>query len=469
MSEQNWSRETSRRTILKTTAASIAGLSGVSSLAPLGRGAEGSDPQPISDPEPAPAPDIYIGSDLKKFNWFVLLGNERDSMADALTGYVEEATVDREQQRAASESLNDIWSTIEVTSETKSWESIRKQREKRRRKRTDDRWQTHGGDRRRKQERKNRAEHEKEGKTTLYSLESPESVVKETLKGAESKVQKSKGVRTTSVSKEDAATLSELSDVIGSGMKDDDTGEIEEVEPMWHPDSTHEKITEIAVNSGAKPGSLDNVTTSDIGEWSRIPDDEERMDYDPAPEIFPDDIFPEEKAQAYAHAWNPDPVGLQAVTGPVGGGPKYTQKFMKNAEDNSGEDRFKQLAFAMHIIEDLANPLHTGAWVTGTAWHRSIHRTYEKKVDSRFDELFKEDLEDIENLEVVTDPWYVLSKYDYHARKLGSDTHPYASEVAVAVHENSHPLDHVGDKTKQCMEWAEMYAAGLAAELTGYT
>ncbi|CCQ32324.1 hypothetical protein HLRTI_003353 [Halorhabdus tiamatea SARL4B] len=78
--------------MLKTTAASIAGLSGVNSLASLGRGAEGSAPQPVTDPEPAPAPDLYIGSDLKNLNWLVLLGNERDAMANALTGYVDDAS-----------------------------------------------------------------------------------------------------------------------------------------------------------------------------------------------------------------------------------------------------------------------------------------------------------------------------------------------------------------------------------------
>jgi len=76
-------------------------------------------------------------------------------MADALTGYVDDSTVDREQKRAARESLKDIWADVEIKAQTKPWHVIEKQREKRQRKQN----RKHGrNQRKRKREKKRKAE-----------------------------------------------------------------------------------------------------------------------------------------------------------------------------------------------------------------------------------------------------------------------------------------------------------------------
>lgn len=194
------------------------------------------------------------------------------------------------------------------------------------------------------------------------------------------------------------------------------------------------------------------------------------MDYDPAPAPFPEDVFPEDAAQAYAHAWNPDPA--LTTQGPTGKAPHYANKYMKEAESKRGKNSYKYLAYGMHLIQDLGNPLHTGAWFHGTVINREIHRTYEEKVNERFDQLFKDHLKSLENLYVVNSPWYILTpKYKLHAQRIAKRTHDYAPDISVAVQEhlNDNPIDHVEEQTKQSLTWAEMYSAGLAAELTGYT
>ncbi len=476
MPEQNWSRETSRRTVLKTTAASIAGLSGVgSSLVSPGRSAEGSDPQPVTDPEPAPAPDLYIGPDLQEFNWLVLLGNERDSMADALTGYVEEATVDRGQKRAARESLKDIWADVEIKSQTKPWHVIQKQQEKRKHKRNKNRKQAR---KHRKHERETKRP-EKEGKTTLYTLKSGRSNVKRALKDAESKVRESKGIRTTSVGEEDAAALSELSDVIGSGMIADDMMEEKKFKPMWNPDSSHYQMTRAAVKNleyfGPQPSA------DQIGEWSKWPDrpsEHDEINYNlVVPDWFPIGVFPEDGAKAYAHAFNPHYSALDYITGstvPAGEGPKFVNQYMSTAVT---DESYKHLSFACHIIEDLAVPFHTGAWVRGTLASNAQSK-YENAVNAYIDNEYSEELENIDDECEVPDSaiWDPDSKWVKHAKNMANNSTDYAHSFATKIAESdddspSELIESCGieDETEQLIDWATKYAMGLMAEFDDQT
>ena len=449
----------------------------MSSLVSLGRGAEGSDPQPVTDPEPAPAPDLYIGSDLKKFNWLVLLGNKRDSMADALTGYVDDATVDREQKRAARESLKDIWAGVEVKAQTKPWHVIQKQqhkeRQKRRRKRTKKAKKKRNVSRRTKRGNETRQTPEKEGKTTLYTLKSDERNVTKTLKDAESKVRESNGVRTASVTESEAASLSELSDTIGSGMQDE-TEEDDGIKPQWYRYPTHNQITEAAVDNwhSFEP----EPSTDQMGNWSTWPDEpteHSEISYTPAPDWFP---LAESAGQAYAHAYNPDYI-IERIdpTHPFpslpGAAPHYTGKYMSTAIN---DESYKHLSFACHIIGDMAMPFHTGAWVRGT-FIQKAHSRYEEAVNANIKEDYLDQLENIDNCHVVPDsPWWDPDdKWSKHTKNLANKSSDYADSFATKIAEASWDSDNPGelidscgieDETQQLLDWATMYAMGLIRE-----
>lgn len=471
MAERNWSRGTSRRTVLKTTAASIAGLSGVSSLTSLGRGAEGSDPQPVTDPEPAPAPDIYIGPDLREFNWLVLLGNERDSMADALTRYVDNASVNQKQKDAARESLKDIWSEIEIKSQTKPWHVIQKQQEKRNHERTKTGKQ---GQKQGKQKIEKEHGPGKKGKTTVYSLKREKSSIEQILARVESSVQNSRGVRTASKQKSEASGLPHLSNIINSGMSGGQTEDGSVIRPMWYPSPSHKKITKAAVNNWY---TFDPpMSAEQIGEWSTWPDEPKSHDeitYNlVVPDWFPVDVFPDKAAEAYAHAFNPHYDAVNYVSpGPVptGAGPDYTDRYMSTAIT---EQSYKHLGFALHIIEDLAVPFHTGAWGKGTLLSSAQSR-YEKAVNRTIEDEYLDQLESIENCVKVPDPplWDPDSRFVKHAKNISNRSTEYAHSFATKVTECDEDSPDklieacgIGDQTQQLLDWATMYAMGLIRE-----
>ncbi|WP_167879987.1 hypothetical protein [Halorhabdus rudnickae] len=476
MSEQNWSREASRRTVLKTTAASIAGLSGVgSSLVSLGRGAEGSNPQPVTDPEPAPAPSIYIASDLQEFNWPILLGNERDSMADALTGYVDDATVSREQKRTARESLKDIWSEVEIKSKTKPWHVIQKQREKEGR----DKPKTHDSDLRGGQGHKKRQKSQKGGnakpqirrddKTTVYKLKGDKQKAKTVLDDAERTVRQTGNISVAT--SQDAESLASLSSVIESGATS--SGENEEgsenISPQWKGgdgDGNYDGHNYLSRWAG-KNMNIDDELSETLSNNAPKPDDWP-YDFPPGtiPQKFDGTPTGEDLAQSYAHAWNP-------LT-KIGHADHFLDERMNNAVDHAEEstERYQEVGYAMHFLQDLGNPLHTNMFEEQLR-NRWVHFKYERKVADYLEDghIMTRNIENIEQYNPVPDPLpWEGSKWGEHGHQLATFSANYASDFLTIIieHEGEDPLANSNalvTDTQKVLEKTTKYSMGLIGEI----
>ncbi|WP_158855399.1 hypothetical protein [Halorhabdus sp. CUG00001] len=391
-------------------------------------------------------------------------------MADALTGYVDEATVDREQKRAARESLKDIWADIEIKSQTKPWHVIQKQQEKRKRKRNKKRKQER---KQRKQKREKDHGPEKEGKTTLYTLKSDKSSATQTLERVESNLQSSKGIRTASTQKSEVTALPALSEIINSGVSDSEPDSGTVIRPMWFRNPSHFQITGAAVDNW---NSFQPPSKNDLCSWSTWPDEPDQhseIEYNlVVPDWFPIDVFPEDGAKAYAHAFNPQYDAADYISPapiPAGDGPNYTDQYMTTA---IGKASYKHLGFALHIIEDLAVPFHTGAWARGTGLSNAQSR-YENAVNASIKEDYLDHLESIDNCYVVPDSawWDPDSGFVKHAKNIANKSTDYAHSFTTKITEcdEDQPqelIDACGikEETQHLLGQATMYAMGLIRE-----
>jgi len=156
---------------------------------------------------------------------------------------------------------------------------------------------------------------------------------------------------------QDAKDLSSLSNVIESGAtssNEKEQGEGEEISTQWKGGENedfagHDYLSRWAgINMSIKPELTDILSES-----APKPDD---WSYDfpegTIPQKFDGTPMGEKLAHSYAHAWHP--------IYKIGHADHFLTERMNNAVDQSEEstDRYQEVAYAMHFLQDLGNPLH---------------------------------------------------------------------------------------------------------------
>ncbi|MEF8882311.1 MAG: hypothetical protein V5A34_07310 [Halapricum sp.] len=465
-----------RRSVLKSGAV-ISAFAGVGGAASVGRAERGSDratPRPSKNHAAAVPPKIRIGDNLKKLDWVTLIGSERESMARALLRHIDNAEVHQQTRQRARETLKGLWADVQIQSEhTQGWE-IR-----------DGNPSTPAGNKSRG--RTNRSRPSFTGSvdrtTTVYTLDSDIDKITEVAKEKEQRLRQESQEVTTTAS--DFKTVPTLAKVINSGVKAETQGD--DIGTMWNMDSGHDVISYWAGHNMDIYPEL-YLTLEDE---SPNPDN---WDYD-----FPDlsliswnagqiqqnmDGFPETVTHAYAHAYNPDTK--------MGHADHWVGDKMKDAleYDPESNDRYLQVGYAMHFLEDLGNPLHTGEFQT-QATHQNIHTNYELTVSNYINKLYEpnciperwwktcestpmdhimDSIRDLPTFEPVEEPgFFDGNKWENHATNLASFSSQYSADVITATMEDSEaPLQNnpwLLEDTCAVLEKTTKYAMGLIAEI----
>jgi len=469
------SEKKTRRSILKsgTVLASFAGASGVASAGRAKRGKDRATPRPSNDHGSAVPPKIIIGDELKKLDWVTLIGSERDSMAKSLLRHIDNANVHSETRRRARETLKDLWSAVQIRTEHKGPREVERD---------------HPGMARKMAHGYGKTEHpvfsrSADRTTEVYTLDSDPGRAQEIAKETEQQLrQESREVTATTA---DLKTVPTLAEVINSGIEaqtqDNDVG------LMWMPEQGHNAISYWAgQNMNIWPGL--SIT---LEEASPKPDD---WNYD-----FPDlttvwygageiqeymDGFPEEVTHAYAHTYNPDIK--------MGHADHWVGDKMKEALEHGEQDdeRYRKVGYAMHFLEDLGNPMHTGEFQTqaryqkvNTAYERAVSRHIEKYydpscVDKQWWErcsptpkdFIMDSIRGLSTAKAVEDPGYFDgNKWENHATNLAAFSSQYSADVITMTMENMEaPLQNdAGLLTDTCivLEETTKYAMGLIHEI----
>ncbi|WP_136688449.1 phospholipase C/P1 nuclease family protein [Halorhabdus amylolytica] len=393
-------------------------------------------------------------------------------MADALTGYVDDATVSREQKRTARESLKDIWAEVEIKSKTKPWHVIQKQREKERREKPN----THDSDRRGGQGHKKRQKSQKGGNakpqirrddtTTVYKLKGDKQKVRTVLEDTERTVRQTGAVSVATT--QDAESLANLSSVIESGATS--SGENEEgsenISPQWKRGTKdkHEGHNYLARWAG-KNMNIDDDLSDALFNNAPKPDGWD-YDFPKIPERFEDPPTGNDRAHSYAHAWNP-------LT-KIGHADHFLDERMNNAVDHAEEstERYQEVGYAMHFLQDLGNPLHTNMFLEQKL-NEWVHYKYERKVAEYLEDghILTENVENLEGYNPVPDPLpWEGSKWGEHGHQLATFSANYASDFLTIImeHEGEDPLansDELVTDTQSVLEKTTTYSMGLIGEI----
>lgn len=462
-----------RRSILRSGAvlSAFAGVSGVASAGRAKRDKGRATPRPSNDHGPAVPPKIIIGDELKKLDWVTLIGSERDPMAKSLLRHIDNADVHSETRRRARETLKDLWSGVQIRSEHRGPRELERD---------------YPGIAQRMAYGHGKTEHpvfarSADRTTEVYTLDSDPGRAQEIAKETEQQLrQESREVTATTA---DSKTVPTLAGVINSGveaeMQDDDVG------LMWNPEDGHDVISYWAAQNMQLPeGDI-------LEEASKEPDD---WNYD-----FPDlttvwygagEIqeymggFPEKTTHAYAHAYNPDIK--------MGHADHWVGDKMKEALKYGGWDdkRYEKVGYAMHFLEDLGNPMHTGEFQT-QARHQKVHLAYENAVSGHIEkyydpscvdkqwwehcsptpkDLIMDSVRGLSTFRDVEDPGnFDGNEWENHATNLAAISSQYSADVITATMENPEtPLrNDAGLLTDTCivLEETTKHAMGLLSEV----
>lgn len=475
-----------RRSILKSGAvlASLGGAGGVASAGRATRGKGRSTPRSSSDHGSAVPPKIIIGDELKKLDWVTLIGSERDSMAKSLLRHIDNADVHSETRRRARKTLKDLWSAVQIRSEHKGPREVERD---------------HPGMARKMAHGHGKTEHpvfarSADRTTEVYTLDSDPGRAQEIAKETEQQLRRES--REVTATTADSKTAPTLAGVINSGIEaqtqDNDVG------LMWMPEQGHNAISYWAgqnMNIGSDLCSI-------LKEESKKPD---RWNYD-----FPDMTkyaytvgevqewlggFPEKVTHAYAHAYTPGiavPLSVGSINVPLGHADHWVGDEMQDALEHRprSDNRYVQVGHAMHFLEDLGNPMHTGEFKT-QAVHQQVHSQYEVAVADYIDLNYKpsclperwwkpcspepkdyimDSIRGLSSFVPVEEPdLFEGNKWENHATNLAAFSSQYSTDVITATMENPvSPLQSspwLLEDTCKVLEQATRYAMGLIGEI----
>lgn len=301
-----------RRTAVKSLAAAGLGLSfGGAGIAGASAGPETIDPDEWEPPHPN-VERMVVDDSLKSLGSIhtVLVADE-----DAVLSKLEQSSIQGRELREHREFLYALWDEYEVVTE-------------------------------------------KSGNTVRYTLKDERAA----------RDQKGLGVDTKSFSKDQDELVWETNRAMSAALSNDS----DNVDTQWNPDGAHhEPMARVALNQL----DMDKVTIEDYADY---PDSLGcQCDYDinnPAWSVTPVESIVQDALDQLFHSWNhfwtPDSVTFSVGAhgfnvswelGKIGGAVNRCDEFYSDAESSSGWSKEKDIGNALHIVQDVAMPFHSGA------------------------------------------------------------------------------------------------------------
>jgi hypothetical protein len=212
-----------------------------------------------------------------------------------------------------------------------------------------------------------------------------------------------------------------------------------------------------------------------FGDYSTLTDNADRPDQMdcgcspdiPSPSWLPGDDYAQQKLDwafnklfhMVTHAWSAKPVDLFTIDTPVGNktfslgkigkAPSRGQEFYSNALTSSGKEKQEQLGKALHILQDVGMPLHSGAFAEQLAPNFSLKQPLPPKV--KFDLAPKQKMH--------------YAAEAYAARHFGGSEGDYPDQEdkfkSAFKGENKYQVTNMDDAIKDLAETASQYSKEL--------